>query len=92
MEKIEKGELGPGDRLPTEVELEGAYGVSRITVTHAIRVLQNRNLVYRVKGSGTFISKRRMADGPGFGAKPSQNVSFISVIFPGASTTAPTRP
>lgn len=81
IEKIEKGDLRAGDRLPTEVELGGAYGVSRITVTHAIRVLQNRNLVYRVKGSGTYVSKRRASD-LSYGAKPSSSMSFISVIFP----------
>jgi GntR family transcriptional regulator, arabinose operon transcriptional repressor len=82
MEKIEKGELGPGDRMPTEAELGGVYGVSRITVTHAIRVLQNKNLVYRVKGSGTFISKRGTAGSVIEGTRPSKGVSFISVIFP----------
>lgn len=82
IEKIEMGELGPGDRLPTEVELGQTYGVSRITVTHAIRLLQNRNLVYRVKGSGTFISKRSTIGSPRIGAKPSNGMSFISVIFP----------
>jgi GntR family transcriptional regulator, arabinose operon transcriptional repressor len=79
IERIEKGELRSGDKLPTESELGGAYGVSRITVTHAIRLLQNRNLVFRVKGSGTFISKKR-ADG--FGVRPYGDMSFISVVFP----------
>jgi len=82
MEKIEKGELGPSDRLPTEAELGRTYGVSRITVTHAIHILQNRNLVYRVKGSGTFISKRSTAGGPSRGTRSSNDMSFISVIFP----------
>jgi GntR family transcriptional regulator, arabinose operon transcriptional repressor len=81
IEKIEKGEFRSGDKLPTESELGRAYGVSRITVTHAIRVLQNRNLVFRVKGSGTFISKKK-ADGRGFGVRPYGDMSFISVIFP----------
>ena len=79
IDKIEKGELRSGDKLPTEVELGEAYGVSRITVTHAIRTLQNRNLVYRVKGSGTFISKR---NGAGGDARSSTGILFVSVIFP----------
>jgi DNA-binding LacI/PurR family transcriptional regulator len=81
IDRIEKGELRSGDKLPTESELGGTYGVSRITVTHAIRVLQDRNLVFRVKGSGTFISKQR-AGGASFGARQSSDMSFISVIFP----------
>ncbi len=81
IDKIEKGELRAGDKLPTENELGAAYGVSRITVTHAVRVLQSKNLVFRVRGSGTFISKRRTAGGAP-GKRTSNDMSFISVIFP----------
>jgi GntR family transcriptional regulator of arabinose operon len=81
IDRIEKGELRSGDKLPTESELGGVYGVSRITVTHAIRVLQNRNLVFRVKGSGTFISRKR-AGGLSLGGRPSGDLAFVSVIFP----------
>jgi GntR family transcriptional regulator, arabinose operon transcriptional repressor len=81
IDRIEKGELRSGDKLPTESELGGAYGVSRITVTHAIRLLQNRNLVFRVKGSGTFISRKR-ANGLSIGVRPSGDLAFVSVIFP----------
>ena len=35
-EKIEKGELKPGDKLPSEAELMQAYSVSRITIRSAI--------------------------------------------------------
>jgi GntR family transcriptional regulator of arabinose operon len=81
IDRIEKGDLCPGDKLPTETELGGSYSVSRITVTHAIRILQNRGLVYRVKGSGTFVSKRSTS-GLAFGNKTANGMSFISVIFP----------
>ena len=81
IDRIEKGDLHPGDKLPTETELGKSYGVSRITVTHAIRILQNRGLVYRVKGSGTFIARRNIS-GLTLGNKPANGMSFISVIFP----------
>jgi DNA-binding transcriptional regulator YhcF (GntR family) len=81
IDRIEKGDLCPGDKLPTETELGGSYSVSRITVTHAIRILQNRGLVYRVKGSGTFVSKRSTS-GLAFGNRTANGMSFISVIFP----------
>jgi DNA-binding LacI/PurR family transcriptional regulator len=81
IDRIHKGELRTGDKIPTEAEIGEAYGVSRITVTRAIRELQNKDLVYRVKGSGTFISSRS-ADGLTTGSKPAGCMSIISVIFP----------
>ena len=81
IERIEKGYLRPGDKLPTEAEFGETYGVSRITVTHAIRELQNKDLVFRVKGSGTFVSKRSVG-GSGIGSKPSNRMSIISAVFP----------
>lgn len=79
--RIERGDLRPGDKLQTEAQIGAAYKVSRITVTHAIRILQVRNLVYRVKGSGTFISKRS-AGGLAFGGRPANGMSFVAAIFP----------
>jgi GntR family transcriptional regulator, arabinose operon transcriptional repressor len=82
LEKIENGSLPPGARLPTEAELGLEYGVSRITVIHAVRLLQNRNLVYRVRGSGTFVAKRASATGLGARGKPDSSMPFVSAVFP----------
>lgn len=46
----------PGDRLPSEAELIAEYGVSRITVRQAFELLVNDGLVYRRRGSGTFVT------------------------------------
>ena len=46
-EKIEKGELKPGDKLPSEAELMEAYSVSRITIRSAISELEEDGLVHR---------------------------------------------
>jgi GntR family transcriptional regulator len=54
--KIEKGELQPGDRLPTEPELSTSYGASRNTVRLAIAALLNRGLVVPRQGLGTFVA------------------------------------
>jgi GntR family transcriptional regulator of arabinose operon len=81
IDKIEKSDLRPGDKIPTEAELGAEYGVSRITVSKAIRELQNMDLVYRVKGSGTFISEKS-ADSLAIQNKPANGMSIISVIFP----------
>ena len=39
-EKIISRELRTGDRLPTEVDLVEEYGISRITVRQALRLLE----------------------------------------------------
>lgn len=55
---IRAGELGPGDRLPPERELTELFGVSRVTVRDALRVLEATGLVeIRVgAGGGAFVT------------------------------------
>jgi GntR family transcriptional regulator len=55
--QIESGELGEGDKLPTEDELIGAYSASRNTVRGAIKELSNRGLVETHQGKGTFVAE-----------------------------------
>lgn len=54
-ETITEGQLLPGDRLPSELELAGRFSVSRLTVQRALKELQNDGLVERRAGSGTYI-------------------------------------
>ncbi|MDR3334990.1 MAG: GntR family transcriptional regulator [Treponema sp.] len=42
-------------RLPSENQLCAKFGVSRISAKNAIARLQQENLVYRIRGKGTFI-------------------------------------
>lgn len=53
-------ELGPGDRLPSERELMGRFGVSRATVRQAIDALEREGLLERRHGSGTYVAERRV--------------------------------
>ncbi len=56
------GQLAPGDRLQSERELAEQFGVSRITVRDALRVLEARGLV-RVKvgaSGGAFVSETNL--------------------------------
>lgn len=55
--QIDKGVLKPGDRLPTERELVEDFGVARMTVRHALDILQLEGLIDRKRGrtGGTFV-------------------------------------
>ncbi len=53
-EQIVSGELGDGDRLPTEAELSALYQVSRPTIRQALKGLAKEKLVRREQGRGTF--------------------------------------
>lgn len=85
---IDSGKIGPGAPVPSERELSGQYGVSRMTARQALRALGQDGLVYRERGLGTFVAKRKVdmhtRNLVGFtedmrqrGLKPSSKVIFI---------------
>jgi DNA-binding GntR family transcriptional regulator len=53
--RIQRGSLGPDDRLPSESELIEIYGVGRKTARSAIRVLRDEGLVYTVEHRGSYV-------------------------------------
>ena len=55
-ERIDSGALRPGDRLPTEVQLAAAHGVSRTVVREAMHQLKSRERVVSRQGSGVFVA------------------------------------
>lgn len=59
-------ELKPGDRLPSEGELERTYGVSRTTVRLALGALADEGLIIRQQGRGSFVTEpKRPLDATG---------------------------
>ena len=52
----------PGDRLPTEQDLAAWFGVSRMTLRHALAELARRGLVTRTVGrrGGTFVAAPKL--------------------------------
>jgi GntR family transcriptional repressor for pyruvate dehydrogenase complex len=55
-DRIARGEVRPGDRLPPERELATRLGVSRPTVRAGLRALSAMGVVESRHGSGTFIT------------------------------------
>jgi GntR family transcriptional regulator len=55
--EIAQGTLKPGQKLLSEDELAGQYGVSRMTVRQALTDLIDAGIVYRRHGVGTFVSQ-----------------------------------
>ena len=57
---VASGRWQEGDRLPPERELCKDFGVSRATLRQALGELEERGLITRHQGRGTFISKPRV--------------------------------
>jgi DNA-binding LacI/PurR family transcriptional regulator len=53
--RIDSGELLPGAKLPTELQLMQHFAVSRTTVSRALRDLELQGLIRRRRGSGTYV-------------------------------------
>lgn len=52
---IERGDLAPGDLLPSEASLVATYGVSRGTARQALAELESVGLVESVHGKGRYV-------------------------------------
>jgi GntR family transcriptional regulator len=56
--RIESGALGPGQQLPTELELREEFRASRNTIRDAIKLLSSLGLVESRPGSGTYVIQK----------------------------------
>ncbi|WP_169824212.1 GntR family transcriptional regulator [Clostridium formicaceticum] len=69
-EKIDSGELKPGDQIPTEIELSKLFCVSRATVRQAISELVQDKKIVKKRGQGTFVAEQTL------------ELEFIKLYFP----------
>jgi GntR family transcriptional regulator len=60
IEKIQSGELIPGDKLKTENELTEEYKVSRATIRHALDELETEEIIKRRRGVGTIVREKKV--------------------------------
>lgn len=58
-ERIERGALQPGDRVPSENQLAEQFGVSRMTARRALLELTESGLLMRSQGLGSFVADTR---------------------------------
>ena len=58
-DSIANGAFAPGDKLPSEADLEQRFGVSRVTVRQALADLQAQEVIEKVNGKGSFVRKSK---------------------------------
>ena len=56
--QIERGEIQPGEALPSQATMVQRYGVARMTVSRAVRLLVDEGLAVIVPGMGAFVARR----------------------------------
>lgn len=57
---IRVGRLKPGDKLPSESQLQKEYGMSRVTVRNAMEELTVEGYIIKVQGKGSFVAQSDM--------------------------------
>ncbi len=72
--QIEGGKLKPRDKLPTENDISNTYNVSRITAIRALKELELKGLINRVKGSGSYVNEN--------GTSIQSGVPIVSLVIP----------
>jgi DNA-binding LacI/PurR family transcriptional regulator len=63
--QIESGELQPGDRLPSFVQMREQHGATAATVERLLRTLEQKGLIKREPYRGTFVTARARAKAKG---------------------------
>lgn len=66
LDRLNEGNLKPGDILPSEAQLSAQYTVSRITVRRALKELIQQGLLYTLQGKGTFAAHAPIREISGF--------------------------
>jgi GntR family transcriptional regulator, histidine utilization repressor len=54
---LKKGKWRAGEKMPSEADLIGRFGVARMTVNRALKELQAEGLIERRQGAGTFAAQ-----------------------------------
>jgi DNA-binding GntR family transcriptional regulator len=60
MDQITSGKLSPDDRLPSERDMSQQLNVSRMTLRAALHELENKGLIVRRPGDGTYVARPKI--------------------------------
>lgn len=77
---IMDGKFKVGEKLPTEIELQKDYNVSRITIKKAMDKLSEESLVERFSGKGTFVMDHKKQ------VKVEKDKKMIGLVMSGFSS------
>jgi len=84
--QIDRGELSPGKRLPTERELAQHFGASRAVIRAAMKALVDAGKISREVGRGSFVIDKAKATSPEPlifpDIAPAEMMEFRSVLEP----------
>jgi GntR family transcriptional regulator len=59
IEAVERGELRPGEQIPSQRELCRRFGISLMTARRAINELIGEGVIYALPGKGLFVAARK---------------------------------
>ncbi len=76
-ERIRRGDLQPGERLPSERELRERYEVAQMTVRRALDVLRHAGLIDSRQGKGVFVRVRGTQNGRTTSARYRQQLDDV---------------
>jgi GntR family transcriptional regulator len=77
---VKSGEWATGDQIPAEDRLCALFGVSRITLRHALRNLEESGLLRREHGRGTFVRSATLVAGTRELTSFTQEMGNIGVV------------
>lgn len=77
--QIRDGRLKEGERLPSEIEISGLFGVSRPIVRTALLRSRLEGLVHARQGSGTYVMRQAVAS-PTVPPRPEQFIAFLHCV------------
>lgn len=55
---IRGGVLRPGEKLPSEAQMQKEFGMSRVTVRNAMAELESEGYIVKAQGKGSFVAER----------------------------------
>jgi GntR family transcriptional regulator, mannosyl-D-glycerate transport/metabolism system repressor len=58
--QIESDNLDKDDAIPSEQKLSESFNVSRVTIRQAIKLLVDEGILYKVRGSGTYVKQPKI--------------------------------